>query len=185
MAPGLRQDDPMTGVPSRERPQRPRAHRSAPATPVAAVLLAAALLAACDAPDRTPPSPSASSPDPGQTAAELESLTNDARADEGLTALPHSDCAATAAAERAAALVGDPDLPHAPMAPVLAACEVGVAGENLSRATTPADAVAVVDAWLASPGHRSNILDPQYTATGVACVPDGDAVLCSQVFLGE
>lgn len=145
---------------------------------VVVLALATALPAACGV-----LSPASSSADPAQTAAELEDLTNDARADEGLPALPHSDCATTAAAERAADLVGDDDLDHAPMDPVLDACGVEVAGENLSRANVPAD--AVVEAWLGSPGHRANILDPQFTAIGVACVPDGDATLCSQVFLGK
>lgn len=148
-------------------------------TGLAVVLaLTLALLAACGVLNPAP-----SSADPAQTAADLEALTNDARAAEGLPELAPSDCAVDAAAERAAALVGNADLPHAPMDPVLEACGVTVAGENLSRATVPAD--AVVDAWMGSPGHRSNILDPQFTAIGVACVPDGDATLCSQVFLGE
>ena len=152
-------------------------HRVLPAA-VAALALTTSLLGACGL-----PTPAPSSADPAQTAARLEELTNDARADEGLPALAHSECAVEAAADRAADLVGNPDLPHAPMDAVLADCGVGVAGENLSRATLPAD--AVVDAWLASPGHRANILDPEYTAMGVACVPDVDATLCSQVFLGE
>ena len=121
--------------------------------------------------------------DPATYAATLESGVNDARTAEGLPELTHSDCAVDAAAARAADLVGNPDLPHAPMDAVLAECGVGVAGENLSRATLPAD--AVVEAWLGSPGHRSNILDTQYTASGVACVPDGEALVCSHVFLGD
>lgn len=146
---------------------------------VVVLALATALPAGCGV---LSPGPS-SAADPAQTAADLEDLTNDARAGEGLPVLPHSDCATTAAAERAADLIGDQDLDHAPMEPVLDACGVAVAGENLSRASVPAD--AVVEAWLGSPGHRANILDPQFTAIGVACVPDGDATLCSQVFLGE
>jgi len=44
--------------------------------------------------------------------------------------------------------------------------------------------VAVIDAWMHSPGHRSNLLDPTLTEIGVGCVRDGRSMLCSQVFLG-
>jgi uncharacterized protein YkwD len=30
-------------------------------------------------------------------------------------------------------------------------------------------AAGAVSAWMASPGHRANILDPRYTSTTVAC----------------
>jgi uncharacterized protein YkwD len=84
---------------------------------------------------------------------------------------------------RAADLVGEDALEHAPLGPVLAACAgPTVAAENLSRAA--AEPPAVVDAWLGSPGHRANVLDPTLDELGVACVADGDQVLCSAVFLG-
>ena len=146
-----------------------------------ALLVVLGLLGSLSGCDISSPAPEES--DPAAYATALESGVNDARAAEGLSELTHSDCAVDAAAARAADLVGNPDLPHAPMDAVLQECGVVVAGENLSRATLPAD--AVVDAWLGSPGHRSNILDAQYTASGVACVPDGDALVCSHVLLGE
>ena len=127
----------------------------------------------------SPPSPV----NPTTYAADLEAGVNAARVAEGLPELAHADCAVELAAERAADLVGNPDLPHAPMDAVLAGCGVGVAGENLSRATLPAG--DVVDAWLGSPGHRSNILDTQFWASGVACLPDGEALVCSHVLLGD
>lgn len=140
--------------------------------------LALAPLAACrDAPGRV------LQQDPATVAAEITEAIDAARAEEGLPALSHSTCAAEQAAQRAAALVGEPDLEHAPLDGVLRQCDASSAGENLSRSVLPAR--DVVDAWLESPGHRANILDAEYTETGVACVPDGDAVLCSQVFLGR
>lgn len=62
----------------------------------------------------------------------------------------------------------------------------------VSQATVDPDAYAeqvrqaadVVAAWLASPGHRANILDPALTRMTVACVHDGDQMLCSQLFAG-
>ncbi len=45
------------------------------------------------------------------------------------------------------------------------------AGENIAMGyRTPA---AVVDAWMASPGHRANILNASYTIIGVGYVADG------------
>lgn len=139
------------------------------------------------------PSPPAASVDPrapwsadeapGAYAQRLVTATNVARADEGLPTLAWSECAAEQAGLRADALVGAPDLTHAPMDDVMAACAVSVAAENLSRGAAPAQ--EVVDAWLGSPGHRANLLDPGLTAVGIACAREADDTLtCSQVFLG-
>jgi len=57
-----------------------------------------------------------------------------------------------------------------------------IAAENLSKAA--ASPAAVIDAWMHSPGHRSNLLDPTLTEIGVGCAHDGSSMLCSQVFLG-
>ncbi|MCS7092647.1 MAG: CAP domain-containing protein, partial [Patescibacteria group bacterium] len=45
------------------------------------------------------------------------------------------------------------------------------AGENLARDF--ANAVSAVDAWMASPSHKENLLSPKYTEIGVAVV-EGD-----------
>jgi len=92
-------------------------------------------------------------------------------------------CAQDAAQKRAKALIGKAELTHALLSGVIAGCASGTtAAENLSKAAaTPA---AVIDAWMGSPGHRSNLLDPALTEIGVGCVLDGKSMLCSQVFLG-
>lgn len=83
----------------------------------------------------------------------------------------------------ASALIGKTELTHAPLGGVIAACApVTTAAENLSKAAaTPA---AVIDAWMQSPGHRSNLIDPTLTEISVGSVQDGASMLCSQVFLG-
>ena len=134
-----------------------------------------------------PPSGAAShtlSPrDPATYAGELFTRTNAVRADAGLPAVTASSCAQAAAAQRAAALVGAAELTHASLTGVISDCAPSsTAAENLSRAAAePADVVA---AWMASPGHRSNLLDPDPTELGVGCVLDGGEMLCSQVYLG-
>ena len=54
------------------------------------------------------------------------------------------------------------------------------AGENLAgRIKTPEK---VVDAWMNSPGHRKNIMNPKYSQIGVGYVSSGN--YWSQFFLG-
>ncbi len=156
------------------------------------MLVALFLLPACGAPQdalgsstdepSAAASPTATS-DPAAYADELTELTNEARDEEGLPGLEYSDCAREAALERAQALVGQEELVHAPLKPVIDRCApVTTAAENLVNSTArPMD---VVEAWLGSPGHRANIIDPDLTEIGIGCVPDGVKLLCSQVFLG-
>ena len=134
-------------------------------------------------PPATPAPVATNLDDPVAYAAEVVVATNDARATEGLAELEVADCAAQAAAERARALVGVAELTHAPLDGAMRDCGVEQAAENLSRASAPAQ--DVVEAWLGSPGHRNNLLDPTLDEIGVACVPDDAALLCSQVFLGR
>lgn len=58
--------------------------------------------------------------------------------------------------------------------------EYTFAGENLARGQkTPEQ---VVNAWMNSPGHRKNILNPYYTQIGVGYVADGN--YWTQHFIG-
>ncbi|WP_188037051.1 CAP domain-containing protein [Actinotalea sp. JY-7885] len=120
--------------------------------------------------------------DPAAYAEDLFDRTNERREADGVGEVELSTCAAAAATQRLASLSDSADLDHAPLDDVMAECGVSVAAENLSRAAaSPED---VVDAWMESPGHRANILDPELTHLGVGCVEDGDEMLCSQIFLG-
>lgn len=55
---------------------------------------------------------------------------------------------------------------------------VRIGGENLARLTSSAEVLGerVVDAWLRSPGHRYNLLDPIFARTGVGVWLGGDGV---------
>lgn len=144
--------------------------------PVAAALIVVLALAGCGGASS---GPGPQGPEPGLVAA-----TGAVRHEHGVAAPGRSNCAADAALARAEALVGEPELTHAPLDDVIADCGVTVAAENLSRAPAGTPAEEVVAAWMDSPGHRANLLDPELTQVGVGCVEDGDALLCSQVFLG-
>jgi uncharacterized protein YkwD len=109
-------------------------------------------------------------------------LTNDTRTANGLPALTVSACATQQATARTAVLVTEDRFEHDPLGPIIAQCDSGTVGENLSRGY--ADAQATVDGWMASPGHRANILNPAYTRIGVGCTNGPQGELCGQVFLG-
>jgi len=120
--------------------------------------------------------------------------TNAARVAEGLPALPWDDCAAGVAAKRIAEILPTGTLEHPPL---VAECgDANLAGEDLGHSIyLPA---GLVDAWMDSPGHRANVVNPEFQVLGVACVASaladsataagpGDAVggmLCSAVFEG-
>jgi uncharacterized protein YkwD len=111
----------------------------------------------------------------------LVEKTNDARSAEGLPTLDWSECAAAAARERATALVGE-ELAHEPLGDVIERCAPGGrAAENLVESEP--DAVAVVEAWMASAGHRNNIVDPVWDEIGVGCRSTATGMVCSQLFL--
>jgi len=57
---------------------------------------------------------------------------------------------------------------HQSMSRILTGCHAARAGENLARGYTTAD--RTVAAWMASPGHRANVLDRGLTRIGVAAV---------------
>lgn len=146
---------------------------------ILAPLALAAVLTGCATSSATEPP---AGPDTDTYARQIADETNRARVARGLDPLEWSDCAAHAGQERAADLAGK-QLEHAPLTRVIADCaSQGVASENLvDSKAAPAD---VVDAWLGSPGHANNILDPQVTGIGVGCVPNAGRLLCSQVFVG-
>lgn len=130
----------------------------------------------------TSPPPAHGERHPDEYAAELADLTNRARVDQGLDPLTRSECAATAGRQRAAALRGAA-LEHRPMQAVNRRCEAGTVAENLFAGdATPAE---VVEAWMGSPGHRNNIVDPTLQQIGVGCVHEERGLLCSEIFLGD
>lgn len=122
-------------------------------------------------------------PDAGAAlSAEVVDLTNAQRAVAGLPALGVSPCATEQAVQRTTVLVAEGRFEHDPLRPVIEACAAGTVGENLSLGY--ASAQDAVDGWMASPGHRENILRDGYTELGVACAQGDRGWLCAQVFVG-
>lgn len=106
-------------------------------------------------------------------------LVNEARAAEGLSPVSLSLTLASAAQAHAEAMAADDFFDHqnpltgsTPQARATAAGYDGLVGENIAAGDeTPADVVA---SWLSSPGHRANILDPDYTEMGVGYFFEAD-----------
>jgi uncharacterized protein YkwD len=109
-------------------------------------------------------------------AAQVVDLINAHRAETGLRPLSVSPTLTAAATWKARHMAAFSYLEHDDLGPPvprtagdrLAACGYPEAawGENIAMGYTTAQ--AVVDAWLASPGHRANIERADYVATGVA-----------------
>ena len=57
---------------------------------------------------------------------------------------------------------------HRSMTPILTGCAATRVAENLARGGVSADRIVAM--WMASPGHRANILDGRLTRVGVAAV---------------
>ena len=144
-----------------------------------AVAAAAAAIAACGPASGTS---IGAMPSAGVLEREILREVNEVRASSSLPQVWMAECAAPVAQSRAGALRESRDLVHAPLADVFAACETPRAAENLARGGF--DAEQVVQAWLDSPGHRANLLDPALISGAVGCVAEGTvAVICSLVLL--
>jgi uncharacterized protein YkwD len=109
-------------------------------------------------------------------------LTNAERTRRGLRALAFSGCADGYADSWARALSQAGSLSHQPLAPVLTACGARGVGENVAFGNvTPEQLVAM---WMASTGHRTNILNAGFTHLGVGDVTTSTGrVYGVQVFL--
>ncbi|HKX43869.1 MAG TPA: CAP domain-containing protein, partial [Burkholderiaceae bacterium] len=51
------------------------------------------------------------------------------------------------------------------------------AGENIAAGYSSVD--AVMDGWIASPGHCANLMNPNFSEVGVSCVPGTSATVDS------
>jgi uncharacterized protein YkwD len=57
-------------------------------------------------------------------------------------------------------------------------------GENIFKSVNAPDPVALaVQGWMKSPGHRKNILRPEFTETGVGIWREGNSSYITQIFL--
>jgi uncharacterized protein YkwD len=95
-------------------------------------------------------------------------LTNAERTARGLRALVAAPCPDGYADSWAAHLAQVGSLSHQALSPILSACRASRVGENVAYGNhTPEQLVA---AWMASTGHRANLLNAAFTHLGVGAV---------------
>jgi uncharacterized protein YkwD len=162
----------------------------APATPDPSAPAAGQSEPAAGQPATTAPpaDPAPAAPAPAEVppavalAQEIVVLTNAERSKAGLGELAVNDCATSMAVLRTDRLVAEGRFEHDPLGEIADGCGIGTIGENLALGYPTAS--AVVAGWMASPGHRANLLRPGYTQIGVGCTKGAKGWLCGQVFLG-
>ena len=103
-------------------------------------------------------------------AARLHALVNAERVKAGRRPLALSGCAAGFARSWATTLAARGTLAHQDLGRVLRTCRHTRSGENV--AYTSGTPESMVRMWMASPGHRANILSTAYTHAGVGAVRD-------------
>jgi len=155
-----------------------RIHRFA-----ARVLLVAALAAASLVSIGAPASAVTTSPDAMTTySARVVVLVNRQRAAVRLPALRGSACATSFAKSWSTRMAATRVFKHQLLTPLLTTCRARQAGENIAYGgRTPEQVIAM---WMASPGHRANILRPSFTHIGVGAAVGRDGVIyATQDFL--
>lgn len=99
--------------------------------------------------------------------------TNRRRANRGLPPLEESSCATGFAERHTAWMVETGTLAHASLSALSDRCGGSGAAENVATfAGRDLDASTVLKAWMDSPSHRANILDPDLDRLGVAVAYD-------------
>lgn len=107
--------------------------------------------------------------------------TNRARVAHDLHRLTRSDCLDRYAQRSANRIARSERLTHQNLRPVLRRCGGWKVGENIAYGYRWP--IAVVRAWMDSPGHRANILEPRYRRIGIGVRRDDRGVVwVSQVF---
>lgn len=125
--------------------------------------------------------------DPSELRREVLEEANRARRRAGSPALVPDDALARAATSYSRELAQRREIAHVSRTPgrrtfrdriAAAGAEARVAGENLARLTAAPEHLArrVVRAWLRSPGHRSNLLDPAFRRTGIGIMLGADGI---------
>jgi uncharacterized protein YkwD len=97
--------------------------------------------------------------------AEVLRLVNVERTKRGLRALQASSCAAGFARTWSQRMASTGVFAHQSLSPIMSTCRARGAGENIAYGNvTPAQMIAM---WMASTGHRENILRASFTHLGV------------------
>ena len=127
-----------------------------------------------------PPAPSAARSGAGDYAASAHRSTNAKRDNHGIDTLTRNACLKKFARKQARRMARQGRMFHQPLKKVQNDCDMGWAGENVAYGFGTGK--AVVKAWIKSPGHRENILRPQFESMGIAAVRRNGVWWVAQVF---
>lgn len=117
---------------------------------------------------------------------DILALCNEQRKKEGVAALETDAELSDSALIRASEISTDGNFNH--IRPDGSGCftvikgEYSFAGENLARGKN--DAAEIVSAWMASPDHKKNIMNPDFTRAGIAFIKSGDLYYYVMLFSG-
>lgn len=115
--------------------------------------------------------------------------TNTARAAAGCAPLTAAAPLTASAAAQSRRMASERRLSHSALDLRALAGQLAGEGVRVRRAAENVasgyDAASVVAAWLASPGHRANVLDCRMTRVGIAEVPGASGPYWTQVFTGS
>ena len=92
--------------------------------------------------------------------------TNERRVNHDLVKLSRGDCLQTYARRQAIRMANQQRMFHQDLGPVLRNCGMSMVGENVAYGYPSGR--ATVTAWMNSPGHRANILEPRHRRMGLA-----------------
>jgi uncharacterized protein YkwD len=105
---------------------------------------------------------------------QIVSSTNNYRAKYGLVKLKQQSCAKSYAVSRARWMAANRQLKHSSMTTILRKCRFRAVAENIAYGYSSGS--ATVKAWMASSGHRKNILTAKYRYIGTGARKDSRGV---------
>ena len=103
---------------------------------------------------------------------DVVAATNPERTSRGLAALAPQACVDSYAEAQARRMAAEGRMFHQELQPVLQSCGLRTVGENVAHGYPSGD--AVTQAWMASPGHRANILNGTFRLIGVGAAQGSD-----------
>ncbi|SDE56341.1 CAP domain-containing protein [Auraticoccus monumenti] len=107
---------------------------------------------------------------PSAYALEARTQTNAERTERSVATLSYSSCLRTYSTRQARAMAAAKRMHHQDLRPILSACGLSRVGENVAVGYPSGKATVV--GWMASSGHRANILDPTFTQGVVSAAQD-------------
>jgi len=134
---------------------------------------------------------------PSQLEREIFHCTNEVRQRNGVRPLTWENCLRDVARSHSADMLVKNYFSHnspggrSPHERIMAGCRfpISMTGENIWMSSgyqsrdTRTLARIIVDNWMSSPGHRKNLLNPEYTDIGIGVAASGTEIRVTQNFL--